>query len=149
MGQLIFTRNMDLPTDLIDFLRSKKDLEYDLTSVEPGFVGIINFENLHIGNIWIEGETSGKSYYEIPAISLTDKCEHYNPEFILLYLPNERVYGTWDSDHWHLYVFPNTSWSDIADSPADFINQQWSPKEKIGHLFDPKGKYPMINGWPF
>ena len=135
--------------DLTEFLKSKSELIYDQKTVEPDFVGIIDFDKLELGKVWIEGNVSGKSYYEIPAINLTDKCEHYDPEYILLYLPNEKLYGTWDSDHWTLYVFPNISWTDITKNPAEFINQQWNPKKEIGIEFDPKADYKMINGWPF
>jgi len=145
----IFGQNMNLPEDLAEFLKSKSELNYNHKSVEPEFVGIIDFEKLELGKVWIEGETSGKSYYEIPAINLTDKCEYFAPKFILLYLPNEKNYGTWDSDHWKLYVFPNINWTDIAKNPAEFINQQWNPNKEIGILFNPKTNYKLINGWPF
>ncbi len=145
----IFGQNMNLPEDVTEFLKSKAELIYDHKSVEPNFVGIIDFDKLEVGKIWIEGETDEKSYYEIPAINLTDKCEYYSPEFILLYLPNEKLFGTWDSDHWNLYVFPNTTWTDIIKSPATYINQQWNPKKEIGILFDPKVDYKLIKGWPF
>lgn len=145
----IFGQNMNLPQDLTDFIKSKSELIYNHKSVEPGFVGIIDFEKLELGKVWIEGTISGKSYYEIPAINLTDQCESYDSEYILLYLPNEKMYGTWDSDHWILYVFPNTKWTDIVINPVEFINQQWNPKKEIGIEFDPKTNYKMINGWPF
>lgn len=145
----IFGQKMNLPEDLTEFLKSQTELNYDYKSVEPDFIGIINFSKLELGKVWIEGETSGKSYYEIPAINLTDQCESFDPEYILLYLPNEKMYGTWDSDHWKLYVFPNKNWTDIVKNPADFINQQWNPKKEIGIEFDPKADYKMINGWPF
>ena len=110
---------------------------------------IIDFNKLKVEKVWIEGKISGKTYYEIPAINLTDECKYYNPEFILLYLPNEKSFGTWDSDHWNLYIFPNTSWTDIMNNPKPFLNQQWEPKKEIGILFDPKKNYKMIYGWPF
>ena len=145
----IFGQNMDLPKDLTEFLKAKSELIYDHKTVEPDFVGIIDFDKLELGKVWIEGNVSGKSYYEIPAINLTDQCERYDPEYILLYLPNEKLYGTWDSDHWTLYVFPNTNWTDITENPAEFINQQWNPKKEIGIEFDPRTNYKIINGWPF
>lgn len=145
----IFGQNMNLPADLTEFLKSKTELNYDHDSVEPDFVGIIDFDNLEIGEIYIEGENSGKSYYSIPAINLTDTCKFYSPEYILLYLPNEQLFGTWDSDHWKLYIFPNTIWSEIVKNPAPYINQQWYPNEEIGILLDPKENYKMTIGWPF
>ncbi|CAM1363297.1 hypothetical protein [Tenacibaculum xiamenense] len=140
---------MELPNDLTQFLQSKSQLNYDYKSVEPDFVGIIDFNNLKLGKIYIEGNVSGKSYYEIPAVNLTNQCEYYAPEYILLYLPNEKLYGTWDADHWTLYVFPNANWNHIVKTPEAYIDYQWNPKEEIGIVFDPKNDYNMINGWPF
>ncbi len=142
-------QNMELPDDLTAYLKAKADLLYDYNSVEPDYVGIIDFDKLEIGQVWIEGETSDRSYYEIPAINLTDQCESYDPEYILLYLPKEKMYGTWDCDHWNLYVFPETSWTDIMKNPAPYINQQWDPKDEIGVLFDPKNNYVLNSGMPF
>ena len=39
---------MDLPEDLVDFLKTEADLLYDYKSIEPGFVGIIDFNKLKV-----------------------------------------------------------------------------------------------------
>lgn len=141
--------SMNLEFSLVQFLKSGNKLNYDYNEAEPGFVGLHNFEDLKIDVIWIEGTESGKSYYEIEAVSLTCENEYYDPEFILLWLPNEKQYGSWDCDHWILYVFNDTKWEDIEKDPLPFINCQWDPNQNIGKIFDPSKKYEMKKGWPF
>ena len=140
---------MNLPDELIKYLKSKSNLFYDYEKSEAGFVGLINYNKLTVRKIWVEGNSKGDSYYEIPAINLTSECESYPPDFILLYLPNEKMYGTWDSDHWILYVFPNVTWAEIAKNPLPYIDQQWLPNENTAIIFDPKEKYELKKGWPF
>jgi len=138
---------MSLDKFLIDFLKSGKKLDYNYDQAEPGFVGVCSHEDLEEGTIYIEGPEQGESYYEIPAVNLTNDNEYYDPEFILLWLPKEKKYGTWDCDHWNLYIFENAEWKDIEQSPLPYINCQWDNDQKVGTLFDPSGKYELKNGW--
>ena len=138
-----------LPEDLISFLKSDSKLDYDESLAEPGFVGLVGHEQIVQGVVWIEGESSGNSYYEIPAVNLTVENEYYDPEFILCWLPNEMMFGAWDSDHWELFTFRDISWTQIAQDPLPYINCQWDPHQKVADKFDPKGKYELIDGWPF
>jgi hypothetical protein len=55
----------NLPKDLEIFLQSGKQLDYDAEATETGEIGIK---------------------------SLTNKCENYDPEFLLLWLPNEKLW---------------------------------------------------------
>ncbi len=139
---------MNLEIPLVNFIQSGKQLKYAFDKTEPGFVGLHVLDDLKKDVVYIEGPIEGESYYKIPAISLTNENEHYDPEFILLWLPNEQLYGTWDCDHWHLYVFNNTTWNDVIENPAPYINCQWDHSQAVGTLFDPTKKYTVINGWP-
>ncbi len=140
---------MNLENSLIYFLKSGKKLAYDFEEAEPGFVGLCSVYELEEDTVFIEGPNKGESYYEIPAVSLTNENEYYDPEFILLWLPNEQKYGSWDSDHWDLYVFENANWEDISKNPLAYINCQWDNTQKVGALFEPSDKYELKNGWPF
>ncbi len=139
---------MKIEQELHEFLRAGKQLQYDHAQTEPGYVALCHLDDLEEGVVWIEGSLSGKSYYEIPAISLTNDNDYYDPEYILLWLPNEQQYGTWDCDHWVLYVFEQAKWQDIAENPAPYINCQWDESQTVGTLFQPQGVYPMKQGWP-
>ena len=87
-------------------------------------------------------------YYAIPAVNLVADAEGYEPEYILLWLPNEQAYGTWDTDHAELLVFPDVSWTDIAADPLPFVAAQWDGPEP-GVPFVPYPKYPYKPGRPF
>ena len=139
---------MNLEKSLIEFLKSGKKLDYVYDHAEPGFVGLCRHDELKEEIIYIEGTNQGESYYEISAVSLTNDNEYYDPEFILLWLPKEKKYGTWDCDHWDLYIFENVNWKDIELNPLPYINCQWDQDQKVGILFDPSGKYDLKKGWP-
>lgn len=89
-------------------------------------------------------------YYEVPAISLTNKCENYDPEFLLLWLPNEKLYGAWDSDDWYLFVFPGKTWTDIVNDPRTYITAMWFDFDReVSAYFKPYPNYQYIKGRPF
>ena len=122
--------------------------EYNIKGCECGNVELLKSEELTVGKIYIEGNISGKSYFEIPAINLIKSCEFYSPEFILMYLPNENKYATWDSDHWTLFTFESVTWNHIKNNPFDYLNSQWSLELGCMKKFEPVA-YQQINGWPF
>jgi len=138
---------MKIEEDLREFLISGRKLDYDYSKAEAGDVGLCSIEELSESSVWV-APPDGEGYFEVPAISLTNRCEDYDPGFILLWLPNERLYGAWDGDHWELTVFPNITWSDIASSPLKYINLQWYPDDTIGRSFKPVG-YKLEQGLPF
>ena len=137
----------NLPKDLEIFLRSGKQLDYDAEATETGVVWVnskvspLNDEAPHAGEI---------GYFEVPAISLTNKCENYDPEFILLWLPNEKLYGAWDSNDLYLYVFPGKAWTDIVNEPRTYINAMWFDFDReVSAYFKPYPNYQYIRGRPF
>jgi hypothetical protein len=151
---------LNLPDDLEAFLQSGARLEYDVDTVEPGLVGLAPLPELELGVVWINSDESPledddphageDGYYEVPAVSLTNECEAYDPEFILLWLPNEQLFGSWDCDHWDLFVFRDTSWSDIAADPARYVDVQWSDTDReISDYFKPYPQYGFKQGSPF
>ena len=145
----------ELPNDLVEFLRSGAQLRYDPEDCEPGKVGLSDIGSLKIGEVWIGTDVPGDpnlgadGYYSIPAVSLTSKCAAYDPEFILLWLPNEHLFGTWDSDHWVLTVFPEIAWSEIVANPSAFLGAQWDANSKVGTKFKPWRDYRLQSGGPF
>ena len=95
---------MNLPGDLVEFLAAGIPLDYDPSSIEPGTVALKTLGELEPGVVWVNADESPLSkddphagdhgYYEVPAISLTGACEAYDPDFILLWLPTEQLFGT-------------------------------------------------------
>jgi hypothetical protein len=148
-----------IPDDLREFLRKKKQLEYDASECEPGQIKLLPLSKLKLGEVWINAEAKKKKrggdphageegYYAIPAVNLVAEAEEYEPDFILLWLPEEELYGTWDCDHWELLVFPDVTWTDIAEDPLPYVAAQWDGPDP-GVPLVPYPKYPYHPGRPF
>jgi hypothetical protein len=141
---------LNLPDDLRAFLADGMQLKYDTSQSEPGQVIIYSLDKLSLGTVYVtdssnirstERTLSERGYYTIPAISLTSSCDDYDPAYILLWLPSEQVYGTWDCDHWLLYIFPGATWASIEHNPVPYINAQWDASSEVRQLFNPLGLY--------
>jgi hypothetical protein len=145
----------NLPPDAVEFLRRGGQLDYDPSLCEPGEVTLKRLEQLELGEVWVGTDMDGDpnegqdGYYAIPAVSLIAECEGYDPEFILLWLPNEKLFGAWDNDHWKLDVFHGCSWSDIVAQPEIYLNAQWDPASGVGTPFSPWLHYELKPGMPF
>jgi hypothetical protein len=150
--------SVEVPDDLRAFLSARKRLKYDADECEPGRIKLLPISKLATGQVWINARPAddprGDPYagedghYAVPAINLVAEAEGYDPEYILLWLPGEGLYGTWDSDHAELLVFPGVTWSDIVDDPLPFIAAQWDGPEP-GVPFVPYPKYSYRPGRPY
>ncbi len=137
---------MELPQDLIDFLDTDKQLEYDCSSAEPGQIELLCSNELELEEVWLEPE-NGEGYYAVPAVNLVAECDGYDPEFILMWLPNEKAYGAWDCDHWEITIFEGVTWTDITNDPLKYVNSQWETNG-VGKKYRPTS-YPLKAGRPF
>ena len=97
--------SFNLPESAVEFLRAGKQLQYDESKCEAGRVGLNRLDQLSRGDVWIGTESESDphhdedGYYTVPAVSLSGECTGCNPEFILLWLPGDRLFGAWDCDH--------------------------------------------------
>jgi hypothetical protein len=145
----------DLPEDTVAFLGAGKQFKYDPRNCEPGEVKLKHLDDLKLGEVWIDTNIEGdphfgeEGYYAIPAVSLTGECEAYDPEFILLWLPHEKCFGSWDCDHWILSIFDDVRWADIVKSPALYLNAQWDPDSEVCSQMKPWQEYEFKSGRPF
>ncbi|MBI5352340.1 MAG: hypothetical protein HZB50_06840 [Chloroflexi bacterium] len=147
------------PQDLVSFLKSGEQLSYDTDECEPGQISLLSFDELSLGEVYIDSEESPlakkdphageEGYYSVPAINLVADCDGYDPEGILIWLPDQKVFGTWDIDHWDVLIFPDVTWSDIVSDPAKYINAQWERDDVKCEYFQPFPKYPFKTGKPF
>ena len=139
-----------LPEELCDFLKAGGQLSYDPSRCECGEVKLKHLDELRYGKVWLDASDAGRqAHIEIPAISLLKSCEAYDPEYLLLWLPNERLFGSWDRDHWKLHVFPGTCWGQLLLAPVKFLNAQWHDYDEEYSIewhphegYDPKPGYP-------
>ena len=147
-----------IPDDLRAFLRGRKQLQYDASECEPGQIKLLPLSKLKLGEVWINASDKKKrggdphagedGHYAIPAVNLIAEAEEYEPDFILLWLPGEESYGTWDCDHAELLVFPGVTWDDIAADPLPYVASQWDGLESAVPLL-PYPKYPYRPGRPY
>ena len=153
-------RGLNLPEDLVAFLNSGRKLEYDASRCECGRIGLLPLSSLEPGRVWVTPEFTAleesdphkgeEGYYEVPAVNLVGECPAYDPEFILLWLPEDRLFGGWDSDHGILIVFPDATWTDVVRDPLQYIQSQWDEDYcHVGRLFVPWPKYEFKPGRPF
>lgn len=144
---------LSLPGELITYLSAGGDLRLDSAASEPGVVTLHPLADLRVGVVNVDSDESPLSAddpnagmsgsYEVPAVSLTADCDGYDPVGILLWLPNEKLFGSWDCDHYDLYVFPGATWNDIVADPVKYIDTQWNTDRKVGEYFRPYPTYPF------
>lgn len=132
-----------LPSDLNAFLKSGGKLSYDPEDAEPGMVTLLPVGKHKTGEIFVnngyEGDPHGDDdgCYVVTAVILVKSCEAYPPEYILLWLPDTKEYGTWDCDHSELRTFGKAKWPDIVADPLPYINAQWYPDEVAVEVVNP------------
>ncbi len=128
--------NLELPDDLVAFLKEGRQLEYNPTRCEIGRATLLPLAQLKLELFGVstqssvvekEDPCSGQGgCYLVDGVSLLASCQGYDPEGMLLWLPRERRYATWDSSHLGIHVFPpETTWLDIAADLPGYVNRQW------------------------
>lgn len=144
---------LNLPRDLVEYLTSGGGLTLDTEDSEAGILTLHPLADLRLGTANVDSNESplkaddphaGESgSYEVPAVSLTAFCEAYDPEGILLWLPNEELFGSWDNDHYDLFVFPGATWDTIIRNPVPYVDTQWDTDRQVGQHFRPYPQYPF------
>jgi hypothetical protein len=126
--------SLRLPGDLRDFFAARRQLEYDASRCEAGRVTLLPLEKLRVQKYLTRPTRHGQvrrldddphqedGYYWVPAVNLVADCEGYDPAGLLVWLPEDGLFGTWQSDWLSILVFPGASWTDIAADPIRFIN---------------------------
>jgi hypothetical protein len=130
--------DLNLPEDLVAFLRAGKQLEYDPVACEAGAITFLPLDRLKVEFFPMDGEGpddphAGESgSYLVKGVSLVASCDGYDPVGLLLWLPLDGRYGVWDGEHGTLRVFgPEVSWSRIAGDLPRHINAHWEPDSSV------------------
>lgn len=97
--------SFELPADLVEFLRQGKQLEfpfYEFADVVPDGLKLLALGKHELGEVWIDSENhpfaytdphfGEKGYYAVPAVNLVAECNHFEPDFILLWLTSPHRY---------------------------------------------------------
>jgi hypothetical protein len=124
--------DLNLPQDLVAFLRDGHRCEYDPTTCEAGTVTFLPLDQLKLELFPIisdsaEDPHAGESgCYLVKGVSLIASCDNYDPEGLLLWLPLDECYGLWDGEHGTLIVFgADVCWTEIAEDLPRHINAEW------------------------
>lgn len=151
--------DFDLPKEVIDYLKSGQQLQYDAAQCEAGSVTLKKYEELAISEIWVNSygspiqaedpHSNDEGYYIVPAVDLVATCEAYGPEGILIWLPTYKVFGQWDCDHCDVVVFPQITWAEIVANPARYLGAQWDANQADYEYLQPWDRCKFKYGTPF
>lgn len=121
---------MSLPEDLMEYLDSGSALQYDESTCECGTVTLHRADSIR--KIKLQFGSNEEGEQSVAAYDLVATCEGYSPEGILVFVPSIKMFGSYDTDHRELYVYPKKSWSHISAAPLAFLNAQWFPQDGVG-----------------
>jgi uncharacterized protein (TIGR02996 family) len=147
--------SLKLPADLVAFLEASRQLEYDPATCEARKITLLPLKRLKLELFpaycpSMKEAQKDPHYgeygpYLVPAVNLVATCRAYQPKGLLLWLPEEGRYGTWDSSHDILQVLaPDVTWTTIVQDPARYINSQWG----TGGRNRPSVKSEWLVPWP-
>jgi hypothetical protein len=163
--------SLSLPDDLKTFLATGKQFDLNPSTCEAGAIKLLPLDKLALELFPMYADSDSMTtdgfntddphrgengYYLVEGVNLVAECSLYDPCGLLMWLPRENCYGIWDSDHWHISVFPpEHTWSRIAADPAEYIDsgwgeltQEWPPKRPL--IPWPKYRYSeQRGGGPF
>lgn len=122
----------NLPADLVEYLQQGAQPDYDPAQCEAGVVKLLPLEKLKVEYFPMSPDTPDDPHageygsYLVIGVSLLAECEGYRPDGLLLWLPLDGRYGTWDGEHETLQVFDvDVNWSEISKDLPRYINSQW------------------------
>jgi hypothetical protein len=118
-----------IPPDLYAFLQSGDVLHYDESASTVGRIRLVGADQLAEAEIEITSDDSDfhgidpygflNGTYHLNVVNLVAESEDYDPIGILVWAPSYQSFGTWDSEHLSLLLFPGTTWKEIATAPTN------------------------------
>ncbi|AOP33346.1 hypothetical protein A0128_05500 [Leptospira tipperaryensis] len=118
---------LNLPQDLVDDLSVGRRVETD----SQGWFDLASVEEFHFSSVKIgpfKEEERGQYYTNSVGLIKNSEAYDEDPE-ILVWLPRLQLYGTWDSSHDELHIFPNQTWTSMKSDLVPFIEAQWGSYE--------------------
>ncbi len=154
------SEELDLPPETIDYLRSGDQFDFDPSKVECGPVKLKSLAHLHRDEFTIvtEGTPAHRKdphrgeegSYILRVVDLIGECDSYDPDGLLAWFCDYKLFGSYDVDHHQAIIFPTASWADIAADPARYLNAQWNPGGGLRSMFMSRGSIVnsrRIEGW--
>ncbi|MBM9501664.1 hypothetical protein JWG44_15525 [Leptospira sp. 201903071] len=118
---------LNLPRDLVEDLSFGRRIETD----SQGWFDLASVEGIHLSSVKIgpfQKEEDGQYYTNSAGLIKNSEAYGEDPE-ILVWLPRLQIYGTWDSSHDELHIFPNQTWTSMKSDLVPFIEAQWGSYE--------------------
>jgi hypothetical protein len=123
-----------LPDDLIAFLSSKSQLEYDSANSSIGQIKLKSLAELRPSTIEIydgcqeiidDPYSCLNGIYEVAVVDLVSQSEDYPTEGLLCWIAALHVFGSVDAEHGSVITLPGVLWTEIARNPVQFLDAQW------------------------
>ncbi len=125
-----------LPSDLVSHLRNSDSLVISMEEGEVRRAELLSIDELKLDRFLVESEEYGDegeavASKEFEGYSLLKDADGYEPDGVLVWLPELKEYGAWDCDHLTLITFQDVTWTEIIAAPTWFINGQWHPDQVV------------------
>ncbi len=140
-AQLNLFKELDLPQEYIDYLSKEKHLKFKFSGkAEISFATLCTITDIRCINISLYPSTEHndpnskrRGRYILKVLDLVEDIGgDFNSMGIFVWVPDIKLFGTWDSDHYELTVFKNKKWTDILSNPEVYFNAMWQPYLNYG-----------------
>ena len=132
---------MRIPQDLHDFLSSAENRQMTLPDGEVRRLTFFSPDELRPEKFTVDSyqlylngplETDPEEQRGYDGYSLIRECNSYSPDGVLVWFPDFKAYGSADSEHQRIIIYPGVTWLEILREPTWFINGQWYP-DRVTH----------------
>jgi hypothetical protein len=140
-NQFKLLKGMFLPSDYMDYISAGQHLKFKFSKkAELSFATLCTMADIRNINIMLNPSieykdlnTKRQGKYILPVLDLVeDVGTDFNSMGILVWIPDIKLFGTWDSDHYELTVFKDKTWADILAAPEIYFNAMWQPYLNYG-----------------
>ncbi len=145
---------LNLPESLLKFIESGNQLQFDAAQCEAGTIelrapGELKLERLPVSVYGTEFESAnpqrGETGFYYPLVVPLTKGD-FVTYAVLLWLPREQRFGSYDDEHRLIVTFPDASWAAIVADPLLYLNAHWEPETAPGAAFNPWPAHPFREG---
>lgn len=63
--------------------------------------------------------------YGAVVVNLVKSAEHVEPDFILCWSVDLRMFASFDPEHGVMHIFPGATWTQIVQDPGPYLNAAW------------------------
>jgi hypothetical protein len=128
--------SMPIPQDLRDFLTKPETRHMSLKEGEVRELTLFSAEELKLEKFVVDScelhvngplEVDPGEQREYEGYSLIKECNNYDPNGVLTWFPGFNAYGSADTEHQRIIIYPGVTWTDILRAPTWYVNGEWYP----------------------